>query len=199
MKKKLFLLAICLLLVAFCLVGCSGKEAISTVNKLRGKSYSSVNLTVIVSTADDDFESTFNVTYQDEFSYTVEFDIKRLATFEGDIPDSFLESYVGVATVQDEKVVSVTGNLPDGMEIKDADGHKLIFSDKTLTNVKDKDGVFTAKVSNPKGFMGQTNFACKANSMSVRVNYTSRALTDIRIQYTSTSGNRVVLLFTYTL
>ena len=200
MKKKLFIVAVCLLLAALVLTGCSHAEDIATVNRLRRVDYSSVHLTVTVSKGFDEFVSTFDVVYDDGFNYTVTYDIQLLATFadDGSIPENFTESYQGVAVVQGQQVTSVSGKLPAGVNIEAADGRGFIFSEKNLTNVKVSDGVLTAKVSAPKSFIGASDFQCRPDSMSVRVSYTSRALKDIRVQYTSLSGNKVVLLYTYT-
>ena len=199
MKKKLFIVAVCLLLAALVLTGCSHAEDIATVNRLRRVSYSSVHLTVTVSKGFDEFVSTFDVVYDDEDSYTVTYDIQLLATFgnDGSIPENFTESYQGVAKVENDLVTSVTGQLPDGVNIQAADGRGFIFSEQNLSNVKVSSGVLTAKVSNPKAFMKQA-VNCKSDTMSVRVSYSSQALNDIRLQYTSISGNKVVLLYTYT-
>lgn len=202
MKKKLFLVTLCLLLTVVCLTGCAvNTKFFEKINKLLDADYSKLDITVTVSDVDDVDEliSEFNVEYGANDTSKVNFNIRRLATIpsDGTIPDSYIKTYQGSATVTNNQVVSVSGDVPQDVKLEDVADCKLKFSDKYFANVKVTDNTLTAKVTKPQGFLGQANFTCKEDTMVVSVEY-GEFINSIRIQYVSVNGSTVALMYTFT-
>ena len=198
MKKKWFLTVVSLLLVVLCLVGCSDySEQITKIDRLLNASYTKVHLSVSVSQNLDELESWFEVVYNDDGSSTVTFKIKRFSTFDGDqLPEDYIETFQGSATVKDGTVTNVTGDVPQDVQLQNVLG-SMQFSPNYLSDIEVNGNVLKANVSKPQAFMGQTDFHCKDNTMIVTVSY-DNVLNYVRIQYTSTNGAQVVMMYTYT-
>ena len=201
MKKKLVLAIICLLLVALCLTACADYSAqFNKINSLLNAHYSKMKLTVTVTQDLDTLTSWFEVESIDDDTSTVSFNIQRFATFpeDGSLPDSFVKTYQGSATVNRKSgVTNVTGDVPDDVRLENISSIGIRFNSVYFSNVSVKGNVLSAKVSKPQAFMGQSDFSCQANSMVVTVSYGS-LLNYIRVQYTANNGAKVVLMYDFT-
>lgn len=201
MKKKLFLVVTCLLLVALTLVGCADySQQFDKLNKLLNANYSQMNLTVTVTQDSNEFTSVFDVEYGADDSSTIQFTIRRLATFsnDGTLPDNFIETFEGSATVKNGQVTNVSGDLPDDVTLARFTGIGIKFNQNYFSKVKPTDNTMTVNVSNPKAFMGQTGFVCKPDTMVVSVRWHNDGIEYVRIQYTATNGSKVVMMYTFT-
>lgn len=199
MKKKLFLTAICLLLVLICLAGCANYEQVfKKIDYLYNSDYTKIDITVTVSKELEELTSTFEVTQDADNASTVTFDIQRFATIpeSGSLPDTYIQSYKGSATVKDGKVTGVSGVVPKDVQLASVADRGFKFSHKFFTNVKFNGNTLTAKVSKPQYFLGQTNINCKPDTMVVTVGFDD-VLNYVRIQYVSTNDLKVVIMYNF--
>ena len=198
--KKIVLTIICLLCVALCLVGCADYSAdVIKINKLlNSPDYAKVELEVFVN--DNELVSWFEVTENDDGSSTVVFKVQRYATFpeedDGTLPDSFIETFEGSATIRNGQVTDVSGDVPQDVQLQNVLGG-MQFSPNYLSDIKVNGRILSAKVSKPQKFMGQADFDCKANSMTVSVKY-YKLINHIRINYVTSGGDKVEFKYTYT-
>jgi len=199
MNKRLFLAVTCLLLTLLCLAGCVDyTEQLQKIDKMLQADYGEMDIEVTVSQGSDELTSKFNVVYGSDGSSTVTFEIQRLATFSGDtLPDSYVETYSGTATVKDGNVTSVSGDVPKDVKLAEAPERSLKFDGKYFTNVKLTSHSLTAKVTKPQAFLWQADFSCKPNTMVVAVGF-YEMLDYVHIRYESTSGSKVEISYTFT-
>ncbi|MCM1289809.1 MAG: hypothetical protein NC132_05900 [Corallococcus sp.] len=199
MKRKLFLTIVCLLLALLCLVGCADySKQFEKINKLLNAEYSAMSLTVTVTKDLDEFVSEFNVTYGNNDTSSVDFVVRRLATFDNSdtLPDSFINTYKGSATVKGGQVTSVSGDVPQDVKLEAVVGRGLTFHKNYFSDVNEKGSYLTAKVTKPQAFFGDSDFTCKPDTMIVTVGY-GDLIDYVRIQYTSNSGSKVVLMYSF--
>lgn len=206
MKKKIVLSAIILAMIVFALVGCNDVESVSDVcaelNEMAKMEYNLVNLEI--QTTQNGITLVNKFTSNKSVNNTmVTYQLEELATIESDgnggyvIPDEMIIKTSGTAEIKDGKIVGESGEKIE-IPVENLDRLTLYFSEHYFSSQESKtEGnfiVFTANVSNPKGFTGNSNFDGK--DMVIEVKYRDK-LNVVKVDYLTENGASVKVTYTF--
>ncbi len=200
MKKIIIIIAI-LALCSFVFVGCvttNGNEnTYTTLNELCAFDYSIVNLSVETTYNGVTLTNTFNAIKRINET-EVNYSIQKMATIDVDengnyvIPDNTIVTESGTAKVVDGNVVEGNANIP----IPQLESILLQFKAEYFTNVNNYTegnlNVFSATVSNVKGFTDNQDF--DGTNMTVVAKYDYN-LSELVLNYTTANGATVVVTY----
>ncbi len=200
MKRKILIGIISVLCLTVGLCGCSKTEVktvYDTLNELKALDYQTVSLSVNATVDGETLTGSYK-TMATESGFTVEYTYEQLQTFEEQggnfvIPESRKTTYNGTMSVADGKVTSQTGDSID-LPVKQLSAENLTFSEAYFANVKTNGNVFSADVTDVRGFFGQTIWA---EGMTVEIAYTETAFTALTISYKN-SGGEFTLVYRFT-
>lgn len=193
MKKQIFTIAaVCAAACSFC--ACRpAKNEYDTLNDMLHESYSQIELTVTMQ-----FDEYDSLTSEYTFKYsgnrvTVNYAIERYNTFDLDGPMEELKTTMrGEAVIEDGVIVSINGDETDLSTLSTTPG--LTFKEQYFANAELTGVYFLADVEKPIDFFG-ANVSC--SNMKVKATF-GEVFHDIRITYTSTSGNAVEYKYLFT-
>lgn len=198
--KKIILIGTAALIGALTFAGC-GKTTptiYDTLNELANQQYTSVALNVSTTLNGITLTGEYISTATDT-GYQIRYTYEQLATFEEEnseivIPDSYKATYSGTAEISNGAVISQSGNELN-LQIGQLTVSALNFSAGNFSDVHEREGSFTAKVTNINGFFGQS---VKTSNMTAEVEYSASQLVALTIRYDS-NGATVVLSYTFQL
>lgn len=200
MNKKL--LTICLVVVLTLAVVCCAScninnhaEEMKVINSLMRKDYATVELTVTTETDDITLAAVYSFEQKNtiaELTYAID----RLNSFEvnGDVvtaPSAYITRVTGKATFDGSKITSIDGDDVDENVLLDVIDRNMMFRVSYFSNVSASKAAFSAKVTNPKGFMQNEEF--DGANMTVKVVYTETSLTSLTVKYETANGAKVTL------
>lgn len=196
MKRILSLVIIICTVLTLASCGGSLKKESPVYRELRamvGEEYSSLTIWITTETDGRRLQSSYTLTSDGDVTYTVE----RLTTFEEQdgayvIPESYKETLRGSAHVENGTVTQQSGDEVE-LDLARICMPKPNFDSKYFADVKDKDGSFQAKVTNPTGFLGR---AVSYTNMTLTVLY-RETLPKMTISYTSKSGSSVIVQYQF--
>lgn len=200
MNKKL--LTICLIVVltlaVVCCAACDTNnhaEEMKVINSLMRKDYTTVELTV--TTVTDDITLAAVYTFEQKNTITeLTYEIDRLNSFNVNgnvvtVPSEYITRVTGKATFDGNKITSIDGDNVDVNVLLDVVDRNMMFRVSYFSDVTASKAAFSAKVTNPKGFMQNEEF--DGTNMTVKVTYTETALTSLTIKYEAANGAKVTL------
>ena len=192
MKKRLLLLVIVLVVAFTCLAACGANQStLDTISKQLKMSYSKIVINISTTSNGVTLSGRFDVSFNGDTT-TIDFQYEQLSKFDGSsAPSGFKTTVTGRATVVGSNV-TVEGDTDELPWDKLTMG--FTFKSAFFKHVKTADGIFEADVSNPQGFVGDSNFV--GSGMHVYVKYGS-VLTQLRLRYTDDKGAAVAIYYTY--
>ncbi len=197
MKRKILFAAIALiLLLAFCFVGCeSSDEMLGKVNNALSAEYSAVTVNVTAVKDDIELNGVYNVTFEGE-NATVDYSFDRLNELDvnGGNPDSYITKVTGTVHVVDGKIVE--NESAQDLTMGELDFTGFSFKAGFLKDVKATKSTLSATVSNPQGFLGNSEFAC--SDMKTEVVLFGDALSKLSLAYVSENGAQITVEYLFT-
>lgn len=201
MNKKL--LTICLIVVltlsvmcfASCKINTDAADRLREINTALMKEYSKVELNVTATDDEVTLKSQFELE-KSEGVTKITYWMERLSTFDvnGEIPSEMITNDGGTAIYDGEKITSIDGEAVDVQVLRDVVDCNLTFKLSYLSNINVSNNELTAKVTDPKGFLGNDKF--EGTNMSVRVTLNKSALSTITVRY-KVEGTEICLDYTY--
>ena len=197
MKKRILLVVIALVLVTMLLTltACDNyADTLHKINTLLDADYAEVNVNVTTKTAGDyTLNGIYKLTIEQDIT-TIEYSYNRFneLSWEGNA-DTYLETVSGTAVVQDGVVIE--GDASEALPQVDFNG--ISFKQAFFTNYRATGNKFDADVTNKRGFLGNSDFAC--TNMHVTVTFTTRSVTKLVITYVSDNGSEVNVTYLFTL
>lgn len=198
MKKVISLICVMVMLV-LCVAGCGKKEnkptIYETINNLIDKEYSVVNLSVKTTMGNETLKGTYTINKENNFTL-IEYSYEMLNGFSevGGViipPTEEKSTISGSMKVKDSKVIEQNGesvNIP----VEQLSINGLTFDESFFTDIQDSDGLFSAKVSKVKDFLG---FELNCTDMKITVNYTTDKISKVNIQYISESSSNIEIQY----
>lgn len=196
MKKRILLVSAVLVLVLVCLAACSGLDStLTNINKFLKNDYSKVTVNVTTQTSKVTLNGVYNFSFDGDTT-TVEYSYDKLNELNasGDNADSFKSTVTGTAVVENGKVTS-NGDSVD-LPLGELDFTGLSFKEGFFAKTTVTPTTFEADVTNPKGFVGNSDFVC--SDMHVKAQFTNNSLTKIEITYVSSDYSNVTISYTFT-
>lgn len=174
MKKLSIIALVVLIALSFaCLTACNNDaEYYGNLNAMVKSSYSKVVLTVN-SKGYAELNAKFECSY-DNGEALIEYSYDKLAQIEvGDdgeifLPENAVETISGTAIVKDGVITEINESEME-ISVEQISASGLRFDVKNFSNVKKKDNSFSAKVNDPKAFMGYDGLY--GTDMSVTVEF----------------------------
>ncbi|MGM9609206.1 MAG: hypothetical protein ACI3XE_03160 [Eubacteriales bacterium] len=195
MKKSFSVLLALVLVFLFLFTGCGETDTVGYLAKLAKKDYSEIALTETVTVGGDTLTSTVTVKNEKKVSY-IAYAVETLNEI------GFLEAPTTDRTVKTGSVTEKKGKIieQNGVEIEKIDfpalsGVGMKFSDAFFADMVWQEGKFEAKVTDPAGFFGKTDFS--ADNMRVTVLY-GESLDRITVTYKTSDGASVTADYTFT-
>ena len=176
-------------------VGDSNAEVCRTLDALARKSYRSVSLSAVVVTKDATLPSTYQTTAESvSFSVT---EVSRLPADEEftDLPDGFLSTIEGTATVESGKITGITADREVSLPTYAILRGDFRFAVNNFRGLTLGEGGFAGDVVTPSAFLGGT---AGVSNMKVSIAYTADAITAATVSYTKGEIS-VTLTYTFTL
>ena len=133
----------------------------------------------------------------EENGYRVTYSYQKFNTFEEEggeyqIPGTDVSSVEGNMLVSDGKIIEQNG-APSDITVEQITASGVKFAASCFTDVKQTEGSFQAKVSDPSAFL-QEEISC--TDMTVSVSY-GEIISSMKIAYTSAGGAQVELEYTF--
>lgn len=199
MKKKFIWIALLCCLLSALLAGCGGtgkKDIYATLNQLAAKTPQTVTLQTSVTAGGETLTGEFEVKTE-ENGYRVTYSYQKFNTFEEEggeyqIPGTDVSSVEGNMLVSDGKIIEQNGSASD-ITVEQITASGVKFAASCFTDVKQAEGSFQAKVSDPSAFL-QEEISC--TDMTVSVSY-GEIISSMKIAYTSAGGAQVELEYTF--
>lgn len=200
MKKRILLIAGCILLsAAFVFSSCGKKkeDIYDKLNAMLAEPASAVELEITVTKDGETLKGEYAAEAEGE-GYRVEYSYEKLATFEkvdGEyvIPDEYKETLTGSMFVEGGKIVEQNGSPADiDPALTAAAG--VEFDAAYFSSVKEGEGTFEGVVTDPEGFM---NADIDCTAMTVTLAYSDGKVDAMTIGYTSQGGAAVVIAYTF--
>lgn len=195
-KKLLAVILSCVTMLVFAavlLVGC-GKNLYSELSKISNGKYDNVSIKISTEQDGATLTSTFDIKNNDEKSI-INYSVENFAPIDADtgVTGDDTVTTVGTVVLESGKVTQQTG---DALDINFGDVTKLTlhFAERNFAEVKTDNGIFSAKVTDPKAFMDAPSLQC--TDMTVTFSYAGSAEHVIVIHYTSQGGVAVTLTYT---
>ncbi len=198
MKRTKFLAVmlscVVLTLAAVCFVGCKN-NLYSDLSKISNAKYANVTVAIATEQNGATLTSTFEV-HNNGSESTVNYSVQQFATIDPDAStpsDNATTTSVGKVTLENGKVTQQTGDEVS-VNFGDVTQLSLHFAEAYFTDTNAANGIFSAKVTNPRSFMDAPSLEC--TDMTVTFDYANSAEHVIIIHYTSQSGAAVTLNYT---
>lgn len=195
MKKSLLVFLALVLVFLFLFTGCGETDTVNYLAKLAKKDYSEIALTETVTVGGDTLTSTVTVKNEKKVSYiayAVE-TLNEIGFLEAPTTDRTVKT--GSVTVKKGKIIEQNGVEVENIDFPALSGVGMKFSDTFFADVVWQDGKFEAKVTDPAGFFGKTDFS--ADNMRVTVLY-GESLDRITVTYKTSDGASVTADYTFT-
>ena len=195
MKKSILVLLALVLVFPFLFMGCGETDTVKYLGKLAKKDYSEIALTETVTVGGDTLTSTVTVKNEKKVSYiaySVE-TLNEISFLETPTTDRTVKS--GSVTVKKGKIIEQNGAEVENIDFPALSGVGMKFSDAFFADMVSEDGKFEARVTDPAGFLGKTDFS--ADNMRVTVLY-GEALDRITVTYKTRDGVSVTADYTFT-
>lgn len=200
------LLTICLIVVltlaVVCCAACSfdnHAEEMKVINSLMRKDYTTVELTVTTVKDDVTLDAEYKFEQKDAIA-EITYEIDRLNAFDvanGVVtaPSAYLTRVKGTATFDGSQITSIDGDPVSENVLLDVVDRNMVFRVPYFSNVTVNKAAFSAKVTNPKGFMQNEEF--DGTNMTVKAAYTDTVLTYLTIKYETSNGAKVTLDYNF--
>ena len=195
MKKfSIAVVAIALVLTLVCFAACGSDLPFDEINKALHSDYSAVTVTVRTERDGIQLGGVFKVTFSGEKA-TVEYAYDKLneLSVSGGNPDEYLSTVTGSAQVENGALSD--GSVTEDLNIGQLDYTGFSFKAGFFDDVQLGDNELVAKVSNPKGFVGNNRFEC--SDMTVTVTFTDQVVDSLYLQYVSQAGAQVKVTYAF--
>lgn len=206
MNKKLLTiyLIVVITLAVVCCASCNTDnhaETLKVINSQMRKDYKTVDLTVSTETDGITLAAVYKFEQKDSLT-EITYAIDRLNSFEvnGDevtAPSAYINRVTGRATFDGSKITSIDGDDVEENVLLNVVDRNIMFRVSYFSNVTASKVAFSAKVTNPKGFMQNEEF--DGTNMTVKVVHTETALTSLTINYETANGAKVTLKYDFVL
>lgn len=202
MKKRILFVAIVLVTLLVCMVGCKEQNAnLDTINSLLQSGYSKVTVNVTTQNSKVTLVGVYNLTF-DSNKTNVSYSFDKLNTFDIDDGNFSAPNSVWKTTVTGNAVIEngsiVEGDSTVDLPIDTLNFSGLSFKAENLAKVTMSNVKLQAEVKDVKAFVGSDSFQC--SNMSVTVLFSAQAISKIELTYTANDSNAsnvtVVYLFT---
>lgn len=201
MNKKL--LTICLVAVltlsVICFAACTKDESADRLRQINAaflREYSSIELKVATDNDGIKLNAKYVMTESNGLT-DISYEVERLSDFDADgaVPSEFITTVKGNATFNGHAITSVDGDTAVYDVPLNAVVAKMTFRLSFFKDLKVSQSGITAKVTNPKGFWNDEEFA--GADMTVKVVLNQSDLESISIDYTL-YGAKVKMEYSFT-
>ena len=116
--------------------------------------YQALTLKIVTKKAGQTLESVFDVTEMDGNSASITYTIQQFGTFSptNPLPENFIETKVGQATLQDGVITSLDGEELS-LSFSAFTTNRISFKSEYFENVEKTANGMTADIANPDGFL----------------------------------------------
>ena len=195
MKKSFSVLLALVLVFLFLFTGCGKTDTVNYLAKLAKKDYSEIALAETVTVGGDTLTSTVTVKNEKKVSY-IAYSVETLSEIGFlETPTTDRTVKTGSVTVKKGKIIEQNGAAVENIDFPALSGVGMKFSDAFFADMIWQDGKFEARVTDPAGFLGKTDFS--ADNMRVTVLY-GEALNRITVTYKTSDGASVTADYTFT-
>lgn len=192
MKKSILFILIFTLI--FSLIGCGEPDPEPTVfdtitSMLALDDYFYASMTVTENTSLGKLNSSYELSGREKTD--VSFTFEAFVPFDPNSPPptELKVTYRGSMVIRDGEIVNQSGDVLN-VSVEEIRAGNLSFKAEYFTDVNEIDGLVSATVINPEGFMGVSG----ATGMTVQVSYNTR-ISSITIAYTTKNGNTVSIIY----
>ncbi len=192
--KKIFEIILFTVVAVLTLCGCekaSGKVDYDSLTKKLNSDYSGWTLTVMTKKDDVTLTDIFTVKNSDTQT-EIEYSIEKLSELSFDDDNDFITKKSGTAVIKDGKIETVNGDEVT-IEIENIATLGLSFKAEYFGNAKFSDTSFSASVTNPSGFLGNS-LTC--TDMTVYASFADK-FTKINIIYTAENESKIVCTYSF--
>ncbi len=194
--KKISVIVFAILMCALlCLAGCSNTLSYSQLNKALGLPYSKLQLNVSVKKSGVTLNGSYAIAYNGD-NATVQYTYDRLNTLsvDGTNADAPLGHVTGTVQVNNG---AVTGDVQPDLDLSFVNYEGFRFDKGFFAEVEATKTTFKAKVTDPKGFLNNSDFAC--SDMSVEATVNGKALSKLTFTFTLPDSASVSVNYAFTL
>lgn len=179
------------LIVYFC---CFASDIYSELGKIANAKHSNISVTITAEQDGETLTSSFEIHNSGNRS-VINYSVENFAEINPDTGEGGdAVTAVGRVELVDGKVLQQSGDEVD-INFGNVTKFTLYFAKDNFQDVKTENGIFSAKVTNPKAFMDSPSLVCK--DMTVMFVYMGSEENVIVIAYTSEGGAAVTITYTF--